>query len=99
MPSSIADSRPSASAQDDVGEYLGPAALRQLVRAAPNVGGDGAGMAGQLEADLLVVAFGERVLAGAREDGLDEALVRFAVERELRLDQMARSGRGVTSVP
>ncbi|MGY3685024.1 hypothetical protein [Streptomyces sp. TE33382] len=44
-------------------------------------------MAGQLEADLLVVAYGERVLAGPREDGFDEALVRFAIQRKFRLDQ------------
>ncbi|KUL50602.1 hypothetical protein ADL28_25365 [Streptomyces violaceusniger] len=40
-----------------------------------------------MEGDLLVVAGRERVLAGPGEDGLDEALVRLAVERELRLDQ------------
>ncbi|MFB7532704.1 hypothetical protein ACFC0C_31720 [Streptomyces sp. NPDC056178] len=99
MLSSVADSRPSAPAQDDVGDHPGPAALRQLVRAALYVGDGRAGMAGQLEADLLVVAFGERFLTGPREDCLDEALVRFAVERELHLDQIASSGRGVTSVP
>ncbi len=31
-------------------------------------------MAGQLEGDLLVIAFGQRVLAGPCEDGLDEVL-------------------------
>ncbi|MGW2819274.1 hypothetical protein [Streptomyces sp. NPDC001415] len=44
-------------------------------------------MAGQLEADLLEVARRGRALAGPRNDGHNEALVRLAVERELRLDQ------------
>ncbi|MFJ3161400.1 hypothetical protein [Streptomyces kanasensis] len=46
------------------------------------VSGKRAGVAGELEGELLQVAGGEGVLVGPREDGLDEALVRFAIERE-----------------
>jgi len=51
------------------------------------VSGDGADVAGEREGSLLQVAGGERVLAGPREHGFDEALIRCAVQRELRPEQ------------
>lgn len=44
----------------------GAAVLGHLVGAASYVCGDRAGMTGQVEGDLLAVAFGERVRAGPR---------------------------------
>jgi hypothetical protein len=57
-----------------------------------NVSGDCAGVPGQLERDLLVVA-GREVRVLPREDGGDERFVRGAIQREF-----SRSGRGLAAV-
>ncbi|MGA5098347.1 hypothetical protein ACPCAC_13445 [Streptomyces lavendulocolor] len=47
-----------------------------------DVGGKRAGVAGELEGELHQIAYGDDVLAAPGEGGLDEALVRCAIERE-----------------
>jgi len=49
------------------------AVLGHLVGAASYVGGDRAGVTGQVEGDLLAVAFGERVRAGPRRGRQERA--------------------------
>ncbi|MFE3073890.1 hypothetical protein [Streptomyces sp. NPDC059247] len=56
---------------------------------AGEVGGQGAGVSGELEGDLLVVAGGEGRV-GPGEDGGDERFVRRSAEGESGLDQAAR---------
>ncbi|MGA5171347.1 MULTISPECIES: hypothetical protein [Streptomyces] len=69
-----------------------------------DISGKHAGVAGELEGELLQVAGGEGVLVTPGEDGLDEALVRFAIEREPGVDQAVgvvqdRVGAGVHGWP
>ncbi|MFC9753678.1 hypothetical protein [Streptomyces sp. NPDC056921] len=71
---------------DGFGEGATAVALRQDGGVAPDVDGDGAGVPGQSDGDLLVVA-GLEVRALPREDGGDERFVRDAVQREFGLDQ------------
>jgi hypothetical protein len=65
--------------EDDFGEGAAAVVLGQGGGVALDVGGDRAGVPGELEGDLLVVA-GREVRVLPREDGGDECLVRGAVQ-------------------
>ncbi|CAM5543815.1 hypothetical protein I6J42_34595 (plasmid) [Streptomyces californicus] len=73
-------------AEDDFGEGAAAVALGQCGGETPDVGGDRAGVAGELEGDLLVVA-GREVRVLPREDGGDEGLVRGAVQGQFGVQQ------------
>ncbi len=67
-------------AKDDFGEGAAAVTLGQDGNETPDVGGELAGVPGELEGDLLIIAGCEvRGLPG--EDGRDECLVRGAVQR------------------
>lgn len=74
----------------DFGEGTAAVALGQGGGVSSDVGGHGAGVPGELEGDLLVVAGGE-VRVVPREDGGHEGFVRGAVQGQSGL---ARGGRG-----
>lgn len=79
---------PFRLAENDFGEWPPAVAFRQLGGTRLDVGRDRAGVPGQLQRDLLVVAGLDRVpRVGPRQHGLDQRLVRLAVERQFRLDQ------------
>ncbi|GHB72186.1 hypothetical protein GCM10010377_73480 [Streptomyces viridiviolaceus] len=71
--------------KDDCGEGAAAVVLRQGGGVALDVGGEGAGVPGELESDPLVVA-GREVRVLPREDGGDACFVRGAFQRQFGVD-------------
>ncbi|MGY3676709.1 hypothetical protein ACVWXU_000332 [Streptomyces sp. TE33382] len=61
--------------EDDLGQGPGTGVVVQEIGVTPDVGGDGAGVAGELQGDLFVVVRGEGGGVGPGQDGGDETFV------------------------
>ncbi|MEV6078820.1 hypothetical protein AB0L80_27480 [Streptomyces sp. NPDC052069] len=66
--------------EDDLGQGAGPGVLVEEIGMVADVGGDGAGVAGQLQGDLLEAVRGESSRVGPGQDCGDQAFVGGAVQ-------------------
>lgn len=66
--------------EEDLGQGAGPGVLVQELGVVADVGGDGAGVTGQLQGDLLEVVRGEGGRVGPGQDRGDQPLVGGTVQ-------------------